>query len=88
MYDQAETLSKCQGHVLIIMPKDRISRICKRGLNAKNHFKKLSWWDRWVILLNKLFETASQEKSSNNKKVGKFYIYKTKNSGFGHKMPF
>ena len=39
-------------------------------------------------LLNKLIEKAPQEKSSTNKKVGKFYIYKTKNSGFAHKMPF
>ena len=38
-------------------------------------------------LLNKLIEQASQGKSSTNKKVGKFYIYKTKNSGFGFKMP-
>ena len=38
-------------------------------------------------LLNKLIEQASQGKSSTNKKVAKFYIYKTKNSGFGCKMP-
>ena len=55
---------------------------------AKIISKNLSWWDRWVILLNKLIEQASQEKNCTNKKVAKFYIYKTKNSGFAHKMLF
>ena len=47
-----------------------------------NFFKKL------VGLLNKVPQGALEKKISLTKKVGKFYGYNTKNSGFGHKMPF
>ena len=47
-----------------------------------NFFKKL------VGLLNKVPQGAIEKKISLTRKVAKFYIYKTKNSGFAHKMPF